>query len=284
MTFSVSSQLHYEINARTTFLFALKCIRTAGQNILEETLTATTDVPLTEFSAGEGINRYVRVICPEARQLDVDYQARVSTQYRLDDVAALSETDAGGLDLAVIPYLFPSRYCPSDQFTNEAYRLFGALPPGYRQVEAVEEWIAENIAYQSGSTTALSSAGDVYQSGAGVCRDFAHLGIAFCRALCIPARYTTCYAYQLEPKDFHACFEAYLSGRWYLFDATRRAPLNGIVRIATGRDAADAAVSTIYGPLGGFTLAVDCQADEPAAFDPVTRAGLRGDDHVLCLL
>ena len=97
----------------------------------------------------------------------------------------------------------------------------------------------------------------------GVCRDFAHLGIAMCRALTIPARYFTGYAHQLEPQDFHACFEASIGERWLLFDAARLAPLNGLVRIATGRDAADAAVAKLFGGVVGTKVTVNCQpADE----------------------
>ncbi|MDZ4151946.1 transglutaminase family protein, partial [Methylicorpusculum sp.] len=99
----------------------------------------------------------------------------------------------------------------------------------------------------SGSSDSQTSAYDTATQRAGVCRDFAHLAIAFCRALNIPARFVSAYAYQLDPPDFHACFEAYLGNRWYLFDPTRRAPLDGIIRISTGRDAADVSFVTFFG-------------------------------------
>lgn len=108
--------------------------------------------------------------------------------------------------------------------------------------------------------------------------DFAHLGIAFCRALTIPARYTTVYAYQLQPQDFHACFEAYINGEWYLFDAKNLEPLNGMIRISTGRDASDAAVATLFGEIQGVGLAEKCDCDDDN-FQGVTRQNLQGQGN-----
>ncbi len=124
---------------------------------------------------------------------------------------------------------------------------FGDLKPGYSRVTAVCNWIHDNVTYLSLSTDPNTSAYDTATQRVGVCRDFAHLGIAFCRALNIPARFVSAYAYGLQPPDFHACFEAYLGDRWYLFDPTRLAPQTGIVRIGTGRDAADVSFATFFG-------------------------------------
>ena len=108
-------------------------------------------------------------------------------------------------------------------------------------------WINSEVDYLFGTSDTTTTAADTFSLRAGVCRDFAHLGITFCRALGIPARFVSCYAWQLDPQDFHAVFEAYLGDRWYLFDATRLCPLDGIVRIGIGRDAADTAFATFYG-------------------------------------
>jgi transglutaminase-like putative cysteine protease len=129
-------------------------------------------------------------------------------------------------------------------------------------VVAITDWIYENVEYLSGSTSSQTSAYDTVTERAGVCRDFAHLGIALCRALTIPARYFTGYAYQLNPPDFHACFEAYIGGQWLIFDATRLAPLNGLVKIAAGRDAADASVASIFGSVTSKNVQVACQVLE----------------------
>jgi transglutaminase-like putative cysteine protease len=126
---------------------------------------------------------------------------------------------------------------------------FGHLVPGYSRVTAICNWIYDNVLYLSGSSDSLTSACDTAIERVGVCRDFAHLGIAFCRALNIPARFVSGYAYGLNPPDFHAWFEAYLGGRWYLFDPTRLVPQSGLIRVGTGRDAADVSFATIFGPV-----------------------------------
>jgi transglutaminase-like putative cysteine protease len=146
------------------------------------------------------------------------------------------------------------------------------------KVLEITEWIHRNVEYLSGSTNAETSAYDTVTQQAGVCRDFAHLGIALCRALTIPARYCSVYAYQLEPQDFHACFEAYLSGQWIIFDATKLAPLNGLVKIAVGRDAADTAIANLFGNISGTSIKVNCQLSEgmlePIFYDTTNWQGI----------
>jgi transglutaminase-like putative cysteine protease len=137
-----------------------------------------------------------------------------------------------------------------------ANNKFGHIQNAFEKVIELTEWIHRNVEYLSGSTNSQTSAYDTVTEQAGVCRDFAHLGIALCRALTIPARYFTGYAYKLDPPDFHACFEAYLGGEWIVFDATRLAPLNGLVKIATGRDAADTAIASIFGNVLCSTITV----------------------------
>ena len=135
------------------------------------------------------------------------------------------------------------------------------------KVLALTEWIYSHVQYLSGSTNSQTSAYDTVTELAGVCRDFAHLGIALCRALSIPARYFTGYAYKLYPKDFHACFEAFLGNEWVLFDATKLVPLNGLVKIATGRDAADSAIASLFGNIQCTDIAVACNIEENS-FEP----------------
>ena len=134
-----------------------------------------------------------------------------------------------------MPFLLPSRFVPSDRLSAFACREFGDLPKGQSRVTAICNWLYNNIDYRRGSSNEQTTADESLLLRAGVCRDFAHLGIAFCRALNIPARFVSCYAYGLEPRDFHAVFEAYLDGRWWLFDGTRQANLDGLVRIGVGR-------------------------------------------------
>jgi transglutaminase-like putative cysteine protease len=170
-----------------------------------------------------------------------------------------------------VQFLFPSRYCQSDRLGRLAWDLFGKIEHPYEKVVAITDWIHDNVDYELGSTTSITSAFDTVTQRAGVCRDFAHLGIALCRALNIPARYFSGYAYELEPPDFHACFEAFIDGHWFIFDATRLAHLNGLIRIGNGRDAADAAVASIFGFANSTKMEVDCQYVGKQKYVPLNR-------------
>ena len=174
----------------------------------------------------------------------------------------------------MIPYLFPSRYCQSDRLSRLSWDLFGKIDEPYKKVLTIVDWIYDNVEYLRGSTDSETSAYDTVTQRTGVCRDFAHLGIALCRALSIPARYFTGYAFELQPPDFHACFEAYIGGRWMVFDPTRLAAFNGLVRIATGRDAADAAVASIFGRARCRKMEVACVIAKGQKFEPLRRPRL----------
>ena len=147
----------------------------------------------------------------------------------------------------VLHYLLPSRYCPSDKMQGQALSLVQGHAPGYAQVEAIRAWIHANIEYRYGVSTPNTDALDTLVHGAGVCRDFSHVGIALCRALKIPARVVVGYLWQLDPMDMHAWFEAFVGGRWYTFDATQSEPRGGRIVVAYGRDAADVAFISDYG-------------------------------------
>ena len=208
------------------------------------------------------------------KQFTISYQATVDCDYQLLSAGSIDSTPVAELDRSAIPYLFPSRYCQSDKLGRLAWDLFGKISNPYEKVVAITDWIHDNVEYVRGSTNSETSAYDTVTQRAGVCRDFAHLGIALCRALNIPARYFSGYAYQLEPPDFHACFEAHVGGRWMIFDATRLAHLNGLVRIGTGRDAAEAAVASIFGSVGCQSIQVDCQLAPGQKLAPIGRKQL----------
>ena len=283
MKFKVSCQLEYNLNNPATFLFALKCLRTGGQEIISESLTTTPIIDIEDFHIESGMNRFSRIRTINPGTFGIHYQAEMEVATRIIRLGDLRADPTAELNPEGIPFLFPSRYCQSDIMRQQANDLFGSIQGSYAIAAAVSEWIFENISYVSGSSGETSSAIDTMNDRQGVCRDFAHLGIALCRALNVPARYATVYAYRLDPPDFHACFEVFIDGWWFLFDPTHLAPLNGLVRIATGRDAADAAVCTIFGDPQLTMSAVSCEAVDPD-FQPITRRDLMERGEAIALL
>lgn len=246
MRFSVGCEIGYDVADETTFIFNVEAMRGGRQRILSEQLTITPQVPVDDKTAEESGNRYLRLTAP-AGMVHLRYAAEIELDALHQAPAILEQVHVAKLPLDTMPFLNPSRYCPSDQLARFANRQFGNLEPGFGRVVEICNWINGEVDYLFGTSDTTTTAADTFSLRAGVCRDFAHLGITFCRALGIPARFVSCYAWQLEPQDFHAVFEAYLGDRWYLFDPTRMAALDGMVRIGCGRDAADTAFATIYG-------------------------------------
>lgn len=262
MKFNVSAKLEYNITSASTLILNIHALRTPEQTVLQEVFTVDPPVKIEELAAVGGENRLIRLDVAEPCQLKVSYNAVVDNSYKIVNHQQLIETPVSHLGPEVLPFLYPSRYCQSDKLYRLANHMFGDIDTPFAQVMALTNWIRNNVLYLSGSTNSQTSAYDTVTEQAGVCRDFAHLGIALCRALTIPARYFTGYAYKLKPADFHACFEAYLGGQWVLFDATGLAPLNGMIKIATGRDAADAAVANIFGDAWGTRMDISCEVAE----------------------
>jgi transglutaminase-like putative cysteine protease len=272
--FSVGCEIGYEVAQSATLIFNIEAMRGGRQRILSEELTITPDLTADEKTAGETGNRYLRLTVPQGI-VHVRYSAQIELDPLHQAAAVIDEVPIATLPLDVLPFLNPSRYCPSDELARFANRQFGNIEPGFGRVVAICNWINSEVDYQFGTSDTTTTAADTFSLRAGVCRDFAHLGITFCRALGIPARFVSCYAWQLEPQDFHAVFEAYLGDRWYLFDATRMAALDGLVRIGVGRDAADTAFATIYGqvtsqPIKVWSEALDGDKSEEWTTDAVS--------------
>lgn len=272
MLFDLGSTLRYTVRQPSTLIFNIEVAQHDWQKTVREELQITPPLPRDSYTMPENGNRYMRLKAPEG-DLTVAYRARVELTPHLDHPQEIPETPIEAIPLEILTYLYPSRYCQSDLLTRLAQHEFGRLAPGYSRVTAICDWIHDNVEYLRGSSDAKTSAFDTATERAGVCRDFAHLGIAFCRALNIPARYVSAYAWQLDPPDFHAVFEAYLGDRWYLFDATRQAPLAGVVRIGTGRDAAEVSFGSIIGaaqPAGVevFIAPADAATGEPPQAAP----------------
>ncbi|MEJ7586616.1 MAG: transglutaminase family protein [Ferruginibacter sp.] len=264
MKFQVFCELQYEVIMPTTFIFNIQVSPSLSQTIIEESISTEPFLQLEEFNAAAGEARFVKVQVNDKIKFKISYKAIVDLHYNIIDQQNLLKTvPVIKLDADVIPYLFPSRYCQSDKLQKLAVKEFGNIENAYARVSAINEWIYNNVEYLGGVTTSSTSAHDTLTERVGVCRDFAHLGITLCRALSIPARYFTGYAYNLNPPDFHACFEAYIGGEWIFFDPTKLVPANGLVKIANGRDAADAAVASIFGNTRFISMSVKCESIDP---------------------
>lgn len=245
--FDVDCVLTYQVNGTTDFVFQIHALHGRDQAVLSESLTLTPPMPVHVYVDPTELHRCTRLQVASGI-FELHYQARVRRAVEAEDSNAV-EVPIWQLPDPVLQYLLPTRYCESDLMSHAAQKLFGGLPPGHARVTAICDWIHAHIDYQVGASTPTTTARDVFTQRAGVCRDFAHLGVTFCRALNIPARLLAGYSnFNTPPPDFHAVFEAYLGGRWVLFDATRMSPLDGLVRIASGRDAKDVAFAMIYGP------------------------------------
>lgn len=271
VAFQINAWLHYQVQERSTVLLSIHALSTPNQTQRNECFVVTPGVIWEELPVESGGNRYIRLDTCSATELDISYTVSVVTRHTLVRHAEIENTPVAQIRRSAIPYLFPSRYCQSDRLGRLAMKMFGGIGQPYDQVVAITDWIFNNIDYLCGATDTGTSAFDTVTQRAGVCRDFAHLGIALCRALSIPARYLTGYACNMQPQDFHACFEACIGNRWFVFDPTRLAPLNGMVRIATGRDAADASVATIFGQMELTGMSVSCLSDD---FQPLAPNAL----------
>jgi transglutaminase-like putative cysteine protease len=245
---TVETVLEYDVQSPTHFCFNIEAAHWPTQKLLSERLAISSGVTPHSYTDPRSGNRFIRFDA-QPGPLSVQYKAEVEVHTRAPDTT-LRETPVGEVPDEIFPYLLATRYCESDVLCNQVVRLFGQLPPGFARVRAIEEWIRSEIAYKPGSTDSNTTAQQVFAQRAGVCRDFAHLGITFCRALNIPARIVVGYVWFDEPpQDFHALFEAWLDGHWVLFDPTGMAPVDRVVRIGTGRDAKDVAFATMFGQL-----------------------------------
>jgi transglutaminase-like putative cysteine protease len=245
-TFKIDCELGYELQQPTNFLFQVHALHGRDQQVLAESLELTPMTASHVYPDPLQHHRFLRLQAP-AGVFTLRYQATVQISPRSWNQKA-PEVPVSELPDDVLHHLMPTRYCESDLLGHAALKMFGDTPPGYGRVQAIVDWIHDNVDYQVGSSDATTTACDVFWRRAGVCRDFAHLGVTLCRALNIPARLVVGYArFESPPPDFHAVFEAFLGGEWVMFDATRMSPVQELVRIATGRDAKDVAFSTIFG-------------------------------------
>lgn len=250
------------------FIFNLQCAQTRQQRVDWEELLVSQPVPQTSHTDPATHTRTLRLTALPG-PLTVRYRATVDIAHHAEATTAVFETPVAQLPPEALPYLYPSRYCQSDCLTAQAMGLFGHLQQGHARVIAVRDWVRSQVRFQSNSSNSMTSALDTLSQHTGVCRDFAHLMIAMCRALNIPARFTTGIDFgadpALGPTDFHAYVEVYLGHRWYLFDPSGTAIPMGFVRIGTGRDAADASFATIFGQVAAQPPRIDISAQSHAS-------------------
>ncbi|CAM4247049.1 Transglutaminase-like superfamily protein [Pedobacter westerhofensis] len=262
MKFEVSASVAYKALSASTLILNIQPFRSAKQVVLDESFTTDPLLKMKELNSISGEKRFKIIEIPEAGDVSITYKAIVENEFRIIPAERLDDVPISLMPASALNYLNPSRYCQSDRLYRFAYHQFGSHQHAYQKVMAIRDWIYTNVQY-GGFTTAQTSAYDTITEQIGVCRDFAHLGVALCRALTIPARYFTGYAYHLTPQDFHACFEAYLGGHWVVIDATKLAPLNGLIKIATGVDAVDTAFASIFGNLQFVNMSVSTASLNP---------------------
>jgi transglutaminase-like putative cysteine protease len=247
-------EITYECPAPTPMWLALS-VHPSRRDDLEtpDQLRADPRPPISQYRDGFG-NLCTRLVAPAGRiTLSSDFVIQDSG---LPDAAGLGapETPLDQLPPETLVYLLGSRYCETDRLSDLAWRLFGGTTPGERRVEAVIDYVHRHIAFDYNQARPTRTAYEAFEERCGVCRDYAHLAIAFCRCLNLPARYCTGYLGDIGveplpyPGDFSAWFEVYLDGRWRAFDARHAEPRIGRILVAHGRDATDTAISTAFGP------------------------------------
>lgn len=241
----VGCRLTFAVSEPASFALQVAPAATAGTVHDERLAVALDGTPVADVRAHQGAHgARIQVFASNPGSLTVDCATVITAAGTAPDAAPPTD---GGDAVAALVALRQSRYCESDRLVGFAAAEFpGALDADpYETALRVSSWVFERLAYASGASDHLDSAVDTLLVGAGVCRDYAHLTIALCRALGIPARLASVYAPGLFPMDFHAVAEVLVAGKWLALDSTRLAPRPELVRIATGRDAADTAFATV---------------------------------------
>ena len=252
ITVRVGCNLAYETTVPTPVLFVLKPLLDARVLVTQEQLSFGIGLPSYEFQDSHGNLTYRSMLMPGRNEIRHDALVAVSS---LPDSREISGPmlSVGELPSEVLRYTLPSRYCDSDKLLDFAWKQFGQTTHGLPRVQAICDWVHRNIEYRFGSGRPDLSASEIIARGHGVCRDFAHVTIALCRAFNLPARYVTGHLPDIgytDPgtaMDFHAYCEIYLGREWLTFDARYNVPRIGRVKVAHGADAVDGAFATIYG-------------------------------------
>ena len=270
MLIRLGYDLQFEIPAPTPMVALLHVHPSRAHNLLEpDELHTEPALDVATYTDPFG-NRCARFVAPQGH-LRLTSSTLIYDSGALDEVNPNArEVPVGELPTELLCFLLNSRYCEVDRFSNIAFELFGHITPGWGRVQAICDWVHGKVAFSYPHARPTKSALDVYTERIGVCRDFQHLAITFCRAMNIPARYATGYLGDIGvppggPMDFSAWFEVYLENRWWTFDARHNVPRIGRVLMATGRDASDVAITTSFGQanLSHFFVVTE-EVKEPA--------------------
>ena len=245
MRLKVSATLDYYFPQACDLLVALEVAPLPDQRLVEDLLTVKGAGPLHPVEDAEGVGR--RTWMPVQGRIEADYRATVDVERSPVQLDGLAIAPLHEIPSAVLPYLWPSRYCEADKFESFVDKRFGEIEGGAR-IAAMADWIRDEMDYVPGTSDTNTTAADAFVARQGVCRDYAHLMASFSRAAGGPARLVSAYALDLDPPDFHAVVEVWLGGAWRIVDATGKASPETIARICAGRDATDIAFMTSFGP------------------------------------
>lgn len=261
-------ELTYEVDGPADFLLNVHAALTPRQTVAAEQFSVQPVVSHT-VDADPATGNRIAAFHADAGVVRALYSALVHIEHDVRNPADIVAESPAALPVGTLRFLYPSRYCQADLVMQAAWDQFGSLPRGYDQVAAVRAWVESGLRFAPGVSSTCTSVLDTLRDRAGVCRDFAHVMIAYCRALNYPARFVTGVDYgaapELGPPDFHAYVEVFVGGAWFVFDPTGISPVTGLIRIGTGRDAADVSFATIFGPVRTGMPRVSISAvDDPA--------------------
>ncbi|TIX51211.1 transglutaminase-like domain-containing protein [Alteraurantiacibacter aquimixticola] len=251
MPIDISAHFTFRLDHPTDLLLQFEAADIPEQQVLSADTQLSEAIHMARVPAQDDIGE--RIWLRAEGEVTVDYSASVAISRNTHDIAALAALPAHELPGSTVKYLFDSRYCQADRMQSFVASRFGAQEGGAK-IAAMRDWIAQEIAYEPGSSNATTTAVDTFVERRGICRDFAHVMVSLARAATIPARYVSCYAPRVTPQDFHAVAEVFLAdptveggGAWYLVDATGMAEADKTVKIGVGRDAADVSFLTVFG-------------------------------------
>lgn len=241
MRMSVDVELDYALSEEGPVLLMLEAAGADGQDLQRVSIDFGMVERIARVPGEEGIGE--RIILRAKDRVQCRYSAEIQVTRSCPDLNALAGCEVDQMPGDALRYLLPSRYCQAERFAAFVSRRFGDLTGGLK-VAAIRDWVEDRLDYVAGASNADTTAADTFLQRQGVCRDYAHLMIALCRAAQIPARIASAYAPSVQPPDFHAVVEVFLEGGWHLVDPTGMARADETALIAVGRDATDVAFMT----------------------------------------